>query len=413
MSPEFQLLLLCARSRLSSQQRDSLCELLKEKLDWDRLLGLTVYHGVTSFLLNHLSSVSRAGEFPLSEVLNRLHAGLFRDIQGQMFLTDELLRIFRLFESQKIPAIAFKGPALSFFLYGDPTFRPSGDLDLLVRKETFPAAREVLHQMGYRSRYDELTPRRRRAALHCEWSDMLCRTVEKRGVIVDLHWDILPVNFFLPLNSDDFWKRAQPIWIKGTRVFIHGTEDLFLTLCAHGGKDRWKRIWCLVDISELIQNHPEIHWKRLMERAKILGAQRILGLGLFLAHDLLDADLPPWVLQKVRSDPEIPLVAKKMKKNLLGDERGKALGSLRFRLSFYWKMKERWRDKIRDMLHHIFIFLTPTRKEWDRLPLPDAWFPLYYFFRPLRLAKKYAGKWRKKGTKKREAVPFSRTASRK
>ena len=381
---------MCARSRLSPQEKTSVCELLEDSLDWEDILRLAAHHGVSSFLFNHLSAVPRA-DGALSEVLNRLRAGLFGDIQFRMFLTRELLNLCQQFQTQGIPLLAYKGPALSFFLYQDVTFRPFSDLDILVRKKDFQKAAGLLRQMGYHFPLDRLTPKRRRAALRCERSYTMSRLIEGKRVIAELHWDIMPACFFLPVNTEDFWKRIQPIEIHGTRIFIHGVEDLLLTLCAHGCKDGWSRLWWLTDIAELIRAHPEIRWPQVMERAKTLGAQRILGLGLFLAHHLLRVNLLDRVLQKIASDREIPPMTEKVKECLL-ECNDKIRETLRSRIFFYWKIKERWQDRIRDAFHHILILLSPTKKEWEWIPLPDAFFFLYYFLRPTRLLKRYAGK---------------------
>jgi hypothetical protein len=51
-----------------------------------------------------------------------------------------------------------------------------------------------------------------------------------------------------------------------------------------------------------------------------------------------------------------------------------------------WRALERLTDGARFACYFLIRRLTPNRADHEQLPLPPALTPLYYFFRPLRLA---------------------------
>lgn len=52
----------------------------------------------------------------------------------------------------------------------------------------------------------------------------------------------------------------------------------------------------LCDIAELIRKYPKLDWAKVCHTADSMGMTRNLGVGLWLAHSLLAAPMPPDVL---------------------------------------------------------------------------------------------------------------------
>jgi hypothetical protein len=73
-------------------------------------------------------------------------------------------------------------------------------------------------------------------------------------------------------------------------------------LCVHGSKHYWERLSWMADVAELSQIPRGLDWAAAGSRARALGAERMMHLGLALAHELLAAPLPPEVLRRVRND---------------------------------------------------------------------------------------------------------------
>ena len=66
----------------------------------------------------------------MHQLRERYHSNARRNL----FLVSELLKLLKLLESHGIGAIAFKGPVLALYAYGNLSLRQQLDLDILVRK---------------------------------------------------------------------------------------------------------------------------------------------------------------------------------------------------------------------------------------------------------------------------------------
>ena len=72
----------------------------------------------------------------------------------------------------------------------------------------------------------------------------------------------------------------------------------------------------ICSVAELVGSHAEMDWRRIQNLVTDLRCERILFLGLFLAHDLLGAPLPARVLEMLKNDARIPKLAGEIYKNL-------------------------------------------------------------------------------------------------
>jgi hypothetical protein len=59
---------------------------------------------------------------------------------------------------------------------------------------------------------------------------------------------------------------------------------MLILACVHGTKHMWVRL-CRFAIAELIQAKGELDWDALLARARVVGSERILFVGLLLASD--------------------------------------------------------------------------------------------------------------------------------
>ena len=82
-----------------------------------------------------------------------------------------------------------------------------------------------------------------------------------------------------------------------------------LVLCLHGCKHKWGELKWVVDVAELIRVRPDLDWSLLMETARRAGSFRMVGLGLLLAHRLLEAAVPVSVLERIRATSPIRALA--------------------------------------------------------------------------------------------------------
>src|SRR5262249_10585912 len=114
ITPEFQLLMYCARSQLDAQ---AIRALVNAGPNWQALLELAKQHGVRPMLLRSLRSVCwDAVPQTLRDELGHFNRA---NLQKSMALTGELFRLLEAFQQNGIPIAAFKGPVLAELVYGN------------------------------------------------------------------------------------------------------------------------------------------------------------------------------------------------------------------------------------------------------------------------------------------------------
>jgi hypothetical protein len=382
LCPEDELLLCCARTKLRGEAAERVETLLQTEMDWTYLYNLGSRHGLAPLLYKNLKSASpeKVPESVMDHLRNH-----FLVVAGHNVLrTQELLKLLHLFESHDVPAVPYKGPVLAASIYGDLGLRQFCDLDILVQKENVSKAKDLLVSKGYQW-FSELNTAQQEAYLRSgSGCFRFCR--EDGKVIVEVDQEITTLREFpLWLDLESFWKRLVWIPFEGRKVPAFSAEDLLLILCVHGAKHRWEQLNWVCDLAELIRVHQDLDWVGLLERAKTLGCERILFLGLFLAHDLLGALLPPDVLKRVKSDAAVGTLATHVCERIFHDGNGSSHGAFGLS-SFYLRVSERLRDRTAYCLRLAF---TPTVDDWKLLPLPRSLGFFYYLVHPMVLTAKY------------------------
>jgi len=251
-------------------------------------------HGVVPLLYRSLNTIRPAG-VP-SSVMEQLR-NQAQGIAGRnVLLATELLALLDLMQASDVLAMPYKGPALACQVYGDLRLRSFIDLDILVRRIDIPKVRNLLVEIGYQPKL-KMTAGKERAILRSECDEVFTGS---DGRVLEIHWAITPPFFSFPLQTEDLFARATTVELLGKKVLAPAPEDLLLILSVNGAKDMWNRLEFICRIAELLHHYPEIDWQNTFVRARKLGADRMLLLGLFLAHHLLGASLPADVLERVQ-----------------------------------------------------------------------------------------------------------------
>lgn len=384
LRPEFELLLCCARIHLLPGTRDRIMRLLQSELDWAYLINLASGHGLLPLLYRHLNAVAAAA-LP-RDILIPLLGHYESNARRNRAMADELLVVLRTLDAHGIPAIPFKGPALAAAVYGDLALREFSDLDILLRVDDVLAASRLLQQHGYIHEYD-LTPDAEAALVRSSLQYHLIFDHASRPVKLELHWKTdadFPVE---PVANDQWWAHLGHAYLGGDQVRCFGIEELFLILCLHGSKHGWCSLGWLVDVAELLRQHPDLDWDWIMERSAQLNCERRLAVGWLLARELLDAPLPERVGKRLDGAAAARKLADTLRNRLFDPaSRGFSdVGNVFLRLRL---LDERpWRQVL---LFKDAIF-APTVPDWSRWPLPRPLFFLYLPLRILRLMAKYAG----------------------
>ena len=382
---EVQLILACARTTIDEATAARIKSLLTGKIDWTYLLNKANKHGVMPLLCRSLEHTFP--ELVPYEVLDSLRGAFRRNAFKNLLRTKELLSIVEMLELRRIPALPFKGPLLAIQAFGDLGLRQFGDLDILVHKRHIKRVNTLLLANGYRlasplSWISEvsptLSPRKDIIFVH-----------DEKGIIVELHWRLTGRHFDLPLDMKDLWRRLVSMSYAGATVRSLPVEDLVLYLCMHGARHSWERLAWICDVAELVRLNPETDWNRLMDRAVTLGSERMLALGLLLASNLLGTTLPENVSKRIQGDPNVKLVAERVREILFQEE--EKILDISYWFRHHLMMRERSQDRARLYLHYIKryvrLVLRPNVQDDNLVMLPQSLSFVYYVIRPIRLAK--------------------------
>ena len=297
-TPEFALLLACARTELDTTVAELIQNLVRQPLNWDWLFTEAIKQGVFSLLYHALNRIA-PGAITLAglSVWQRMyHVNVARNIR----LAHGIADLIGLLEESSIRAIPYKGPLLASSVYGNLAFRRAGDLDLLVHPHDFVKSKELLLSQGYQIE----------AAY--SWETHLVRSVD--GLNVDLHQAIVPKWYNFRINFDDLWQRCNDFVMFDTTLRNLCPEDLLIVLCINIVKDTAEatclNLFKISDIVELVRPCNGINWDSLLKRAKQFGARGALFVGLRAADDLLGASIPTNIRHMVFRNTTVGVIAR-------------------------------------------------------------------------------------------------------
>ncbi len=257
-------------------------------------------HGLQPLLHWHLNAVCPEAVPELQR--QHLRSAFQRVSALNILLTHELKKLLALFAGNNVQAVPYKGPALALQLYGNVALRQFSDLDILVHPRDVLLARDLLLAEGY-SPLPPLTEGQQAVLLRTQSN--LPFTRESKRMIVELHWTVSAPNFARPFETDDFWARLVDGELEATKIKLPAPEDLLLALCIHGSKHLWERLAWIADIAGLIESQPSLNWNELVNRARVTGSERMLFLGLRLASELLNANVPGEVKAAEQADSQL------------------------------------------------------------------------------------------------------------
>lgn len=372
---ETELLLSCARVEMDPATALRIVTLVREEIDWSRVIRAALHHGLTPLLFAHLNAIC-PGSLPRL-ALNHLRSHVEKNAIRNLFLAKELRAILAQLEAHGIAALPFNGLVLGACLYGNLALRELSDLHILIHQRDILRASEVLLAAEYHHSYGPSCARDA-VVLRSQPDHLYIR--EDRRVWLELHWAIGPNRGFCGLDPGSLWEDREPTKLGEADVSTVSREDLLVMLCVHGAAQLWTRLGWIVDVGELIRTAPHLDWGRVTQRARAAASERILSLGLLLAHDLLGTALPEELLHPAKSDAACAALADEVTNRLFQ----KGIGSPDFgtTVRFHLQVKERLVDRLRYISHGV---CTPTAGDRAFLLLPESLSASYALLRPIRL----------------------------
>lgn len=361
-------------------QRDRLRGMVTGDLDWTAIAQMALAHNVSCLL--HRGLIASCSELLPRNLANALATHRAEERHRNQRFGVELERIIGVLEDAGVQTLPFKGPTLAKRLYGDPSLRSFGDLDILIRRHDADICRETLRSLGYTDGERGIAYSQIKAFERCAGQDRLFS--KRANIAIEPHWALFPNTFAFSLDYDGLWNRSELVELESENVRCLSAEDQLLVVCLHGAKEQWWRLNWVCDVAEsVVSEGSSIRWPILISRAEAQKCLRALLVGLCLANRLLGVSLPVEVLQAILSDRAVARLTNMVISQKLSAFDPKLPGSLsklsRFRLGIHEGVR-------RKTLYILRTLFAPRPAHIRMLTLPTQAYFIYY---PLRAIHDY------------------------
>ena len=217
------------------------------------LLLLARELGVEGLVLSTLRKTKLADSLP-TETVKELGARLEQLRREAMLWDLERDRVIHLLARRGVTPVLLKGSALRESVYGDPTERSMGDLDLLVTPDELDRSVAALREAGYVPDREEWIEKYRQHHFHQVMN-------HPRGFIVELHWALTDPDSRVPLDEKEFTARAS-ISDRGRNVPVRvpSREDLLVHTVSQNEDDAFGLLRRIVDIDRIVASSPNVYW---------------------------------------------------------------------------------------------------------------------------------------------------------
>ena len=298
LSPERKLLLACARSKPTPEDRRRIADLAGADLDWDRLVSLSYAHGIAPLIYHSLQESAVIDRVP-SPAAKALRDSYYLNAARNNLLYNELTRILTPLNDQSIEVIVLKGAALAETVYPHRAFRPMSDIDLLVKSERLADVEAKLLEIGYAPDAGTKT--------HHQYHWVFTKDSTPS---IEIHWHVQGPTDPFRVDIESCWRRAESITIAGVEALVFSPADLLLHLCQHLGKHGFTGgIRPLCDIAEVMKYYGNrIDWIEVARTCSEWEMNSCCYLVLSLARELIDAPVSAEVLTNLRPvnfNPEV------------------------------------------------------------------------------------------------------------
>ena len=373
LSPEERLLILCARLRLTPEQRDELETLAAAPLSWEQVVHKVRWH-LFPLLFHHLQDLENRDKVP-TEVMDWLKNSYVTNVARSLFFQNELRQVLEVLRTRGLPVIVLKGAVLAEKVYGCSSLRPMSDVDLLVHHQDADTADAIVRSRGYVPSADPEVEDEMRAQ-----DRQLARLAGiGKPVIFDIHSHIVEANNPLRFDISGFWERAVPTTVAGVPVSVLCPEDFITHLTINFFKDlrfnSFAALGELCDLSETVRQYSDsINWDLLVREVRAAGLEGPAFCALYLAQQITDAPIPNKVLAQLQPDNFDPKDAERLvRQRILGDYWvAKALVDPRSAYS--------WRTVTMGMLHRVFPSRQSLAEHYD-VPVHSKGIKYLYFRR--------------------------------
>lgn len=246
--------------------------------DWSALLGAIVRHRLSGLAVAAVEQGSLlVGGDQRAELLARHREAML----CALALERNLFALASALEDASIGFVVLKGPAVAHVAYPDPSWRPFGDIDVLVATDRFVEACRILARLGYRRSFVDPRPgfaaRFGKGAAH----------VGPDGLEVDLHRLLADGPFGYWVRHETILSATAPFDLAGRCFSRLDDSAIVLHACMHavlGGRN--PTLLQLRDVAQL-SGRDGVRWDLLAAWGKRWHLGAVLARGLDLVEQRL------------------------------------------------------------------------------------------------------------------------------
>lgn len=372
-----QILLVCAREALSSEQAAQVQNLASQIEDWSALIQQAEFRMIVPLTYRHLSALPE-GLVP-EKVLAQLKSQAVHATMRNLKMIAAHHRLVReVFQPLGVDYAFFKGPSLAYRYYREPGLRQFRDIDVLIPRQQMLTIGQRLRELGYRSNKhaawgtDDGLRFLQRFVGMMDWISPEGELIEMPSTL-DGDWNRLPTSQILA--------EAESVELAGLRVPVPADADFLCYLCKHHSRHHWARLHWIADLNAILA-HPMIDLDAVRARARQRGFERTLEAALAIHSAAAQAE--PWTARF--EDPFAHELFRHCLINLEGDFEQE----LALRESFpatsidIDTARRRRRHAISRNLHRF----KPRAEDFIQWPLPSRLHGLYYMLRPFLYSKR-------------------------
>jgi hypothetical protein len=383
-TPEMRFQVLCCPSA-GGHNRDLIRDLPAP--DWSLLLNLASLHGMMPLLASQLLSSGASSPcrsdmpgFVIKALRGYQERRLFRSITQ----TAALIELQGEFDRAALRVLPWKGPSVGVLLYGSATLRESVDLDFLFLEEDIPQVLQIARSLGYQLLQSTDSESKDVYILAMQREFTFAR--ERDQLFLEFHLQILSSRFSRWQDARADIERASTVCqLASVEILMQSPEDLLVSLCAHATKHNWDRLKWSCDIVQFLSVYGDrIDWGQLFASLRKARKHSVVLLGLAVAANLFDRQLPSAVQEALQGDAYVALLARDVAAYIMSGATEPI--EIHYRKAMIRLLCPRLRDRI------AFTLLPIIELNYEDLYVPvqnRTLFFMNYVFRAFRLLRKY------------------------
>ena len=260
--------------------------------DWDYLASLANEHGIAALAGYNLEKLSLTG-FMTENAISVLKNARIISLSRNAFHISSTEELLELYNREDIKVVILKGLALELTVYGNSGLRQMTDVDILVGKNEYLKARNILMKDGY----DSLPVKSGFHRPIMAWTGKHLPTMLKNGTSVDIHIEL----FGGKKNSltKKILATAKETRVDRERAWIPTPQLHFLYLIKHLHQHETRnesQLRLYTDLIVLLEHYrDEIINDELLYNASKAGISKILAWKLEPLRDFWGINFPAYV----------------------------------------------------------------------------------------------------------------------